>query len=125
MLSFATINGVDCQGITAETRITDLLALVTFYNPELGGINCDEDCSTFADLTAVDDEDYGHYAACPAELFGRSIELLGEIRYCGDTGGDIRVKYSSYYQAWVVQVDLLEKDHFWCNYCLVEWEVVR
>lgn len=104
--------------------ITEMPILVTWYDPALGGINCDEDCTTFADGTLVTPDDYGRVGACIPEWLGASITIadLGTFE-CRDTGPSIVIAYNEYYRGWVIHVDILhDKPPEW-NYQLYNWQL--
>ena len=63
---------------------------ISWYDPLLGGINCDSDCTTMASGTKVTEDRYGRSAACIAGWMGKTvvIEGLGEFT-CLDRGGAI------------------------------------
>ncbi len=63
---------------------------ISWYDPELGGINCAHPCDTMASGVKVTPERYGRTAACVPEWMGRTVVIpgLGEFE-CLDTGGAI------------------------------------
>lgn len=89
----------------------DLPLYLTWYDPAQGGINCDSDCSTFANGERVTEERYQDTVACPFEYVGYTFVIpgLGE-RVCRDTGGKIVIAYSEYYQSYVIHIDVLAKE---------------
>ena len=104
----------------------DLPAVVTWYDPSQGGINCNEDCTTVADGTKVTEDLYGVTAACDRRLLGRivKIEGIGTFR-CRDTGGMIEPTWSRHYQRWILYFDVMLHENPEWNYWLIEeWRVV-
>lgn len=63
---------------------------ISWYDPKLGGINCDHDCTTMASGVKVTPDRYGNTAACVREWMGAWIVMpgIGEFQ-CLDTGGAI------------------------------------
>lgn len=104
--------------------ITEMPLLVTWYDPNLGGINCDVDCSTFADNSPVTSLAYGQVAACIPEWLGAHLTITGlGTFHCRDTGGAITIAYNDYYKEWVIHVDVLEKQTPPWNYELRSWQL--
>ena len=97
-----------CGLLPIEFELEELPAIVSVYDPALGGINCDSDCTHFATGIDIGPQHYGNVAACPAELLGGSVSFagIGEF-YCLDTGGAIGRRWSSYYNREVVAFDIL------------------
>jgi len=121
---FLSLTGIPCQR-PQQPPFDQLPALITYYNPALGGINCDHDCTTVADGSIVTDASYGAWAACDASLLGVVVMLGGVGRVeCRDTGGMVRPFWSDYWRAWVLPFDLLAKEKPINNYGLVAWRVV-
>ena len=109
-----------------QPHYQDLPAVVTWYDPARGGINCNEDCTTVADGTKVTEELYGVTAACDQRLLGRIIKIgsIGEFR-CRDTGGMIKPTWSKHYQRWVLYFDIMLHENPEWNYWLFEdWRIV-
>lgn len=103
----------DC--IPPRPSIRELPLLVTWYNPAMGGLNCDGDCSHLS-LAPMHPAFYGRAAACPAEFVGLdftavvSHPAIGE-RACLDRGGAVVVEYRyvpGVGWLWLAVVDLLE-----------------
>jgi hypothetical protein len=90
--------------------VDPLPIVLSYYNPTLGGINCDSNCSVLADGTLWDESMSGNVAACLPEWLGYSIRLgvmgLGSVK-CRDVGGLIKPYYSRYHGRWVIPVDVL------------------
>lgn len=63
---------------------------ITVYDWGLGGINCDDDCSTTA-LTTTGDDILGWTAACPSAWLGHVtttvVTMWGESYWCVDSFG--------------------------------------
>lgn len=105
---------------TASAAVGDLPILLTWYNPQLGGINCDSDCSTMADGLGWGVGDYGRVAACLPDWLGGYVTVGGYRLKCRDTGGAIVVEFNEHYGRWVIHVDVLSQSAIPCNYCLYE-----
>lgn len=108
--------------------IEDLPIVVTYYYPDQGGVNCNQDCSILADNQPWDAGDYGNVAACPRELFYQHLEIQGfGTVHCRDTGPAVTVRWNDYWQQYVIHVDVLEEvgvDTY--NYWLFdEWRYVK
>ena len=75
---------------------------ISWYDPLLGGVNCDHDCSTMATGTKVTEDRYGRTAACIRDWTGKTVVIpeLGTFE-CLDRGGAI-VEHSEY-----IWIDLL------------------
>jgi hypothetical protein len=99
----------------------ELPAVMTWYDPSIGGINCDDDCNHVADGTLITEDLYGQIAACDRRLLGHNvtIEGVGTFR-CRDTGGMIRPMWSQYYQRWVLYFDIMLHESPEYNYWLFE-----
>lgn len=106
--------------MTLPVILERLPAVVTFYSPELGGINCDHDCSTIATGT-LEDWMYGEYMACHEDMLGMYVtfEGIGTWR-CMDTGPAITVAWSRYYNSTVLFFDALMHEEPEWNF--VKWE---
>ncbi len=118
-LLLATANGASCP-----PQLEDMKVLVTWYDPMLGGINCQEPCDVFADGTAVTESSYNVTAACIPEWMGRTIVIVGLGAFtCHDTGGGIVIEFNEYYQQYVIRLDVLSHEAIGCNYCLWDWEL--
>lgn len=110
--------------IPCPPPITEMPVLVTWYDPALGGINCDADCTTYADGTIVTPDDYGQVSACIPEWLGASITIDGIGTFaCRDTGSAIVVNYNEYYRGWVIHVDVLHEEPPDWNYQLRNWQL--
>ena len=97
-------------------------AVVMIYDPSLGGINCDNDCSTIA-TGPLEDWHYGSIAACDPSLLGAYVTLpgVGVVR-CMDTGSAVRVAYSEYWGEYVLYFDVMWKLEEWGR---PEWAGMR
>lgn len=98
----------DDPGVALRRRLP---IVTSWYNPELGGINCDPGggCSTFGGGALILPEHYGASAACLTEWRGRTVVIPGFGRFvCRDSGGAVK-------RAWergaghVIRVDVLSK----------------
>jgi len=86
----------------------DLPAIVSVYDPSIGGVNCDDDCSVTADGTKIAPNLYGTVAACDPRLLGSTVTFpgIGSFR-CIDTGSAIGERWSKYFDRRVVVFDLM------------------
>jgi len=108
---------------------TTLPALVSFYVPADGGINCDGDCSVLGDMTPVNECE--NCAACPLGMYWSWINLAGHEYQCRDHGSAVTVRYGERYTAdgfrtkWFIIFDVLAVDGIEPPnaYELVEWSV--
>lgn len=81
-----TLNFLDWQQKGNSTKPLK----ISWYDPALGGINCDHDCTTMASGVKVTEDRYGNTAACLREWLGAWVVIpgIGEFQ-CLDTGGAI------------------------------------
>ena len=86
-----------------------ILAQLTYYNPALGGINCDTDCLYVGTGNTVAGH-YGEYLACPLEFPRWTRFVITDSKYgladgtwwCADAGNMVVVREDG-----VVILDLL------------------
>ena len=107
-------------------------AIISMYDPALGGINCDDDCTTVA-MGKFDDYMYKVAGACPKELYGATVHFsyLGMELHCVDTGPAIEPTYFPQYGMCASYFDLLWPLHdepapdwamwWWNNWNVAEW----
>jgi len=121
--------GPDSQYCYVEDATT-LPLFLSRYDPTLGGINCDSDCSQIGDGTAV--TDCFRCMACPPGMYWSWLEFAGQQWQCRDEGGSVVPKYRTTYTAagfvtgWAIIVDLLTLGYVpEIAYELVEWEYVE
>ena len=90
-----------------ERELEDFPAVVTYYEPLLGGINCDGDCGTMA-TGPIEEWMYGEYMACHTDLLGAYVTFdgIGTFR-CMDTGGMMVPLWSQHYGEEVLYFDVL------------------
>lgn len=102
-----------------------LPVLITWYDPALGGVNCDSECGHFGDGTTVTADDYGVTAACLPEWRGATVNLPGIGSFlCRDSGSAIGARWNSYHQTDVIHVDLLLHSEPSYNYYLIyDWSL--
>jgi hypothetical protein len=87
---------------------------ITWYDPALGGINCNEDCTTIGSSTPLLDEHYGTVLACPIEFYGATFHIRGSKGGLADgewtclDGGSAMVVYDG-----VLRIDLLSRRPVW------------
>lgn len=123
LLLFFPIEEADvlmCEG-------TDYPAIVTVYDPALGGINCDEDCTTIA-TGPFEEWMYKEYAACDASLLGQYVYFpeIGIRTRCMDTGGAVHAMWSQRDQQCVLPFDILwplteEPVPYWNWWFIEDW----
>ncbi len=83
------------------------------YDPALGGINCDEDCTRTANGLLIQPEHYGTIAACHPSWMGCQVSFRNDYGEagpftCQDTGGALLApKYVSKLDDFVQYVDIL------------------
>ena len=105
----------------------DYPALLVVYDPRLGGINCDNDCSTVA-LGRLTDDMWFTSGACHPDLLGLTIYFPAidfEMR-CVDTGSMVTIAYNEHYQSMVVYFDVLWDSYNppeWNYWLLEDWEL--
>lgn len=101
----------------------------SYYDPSLGGTNCQEPCDYTGDLTHVDDC-YGVCLACPVGWYGNWIqfdEWIGRWQ-CRDHGGAIEPGYGRYFTqngwftGWVITVDFMTNEEPAFAYWLLDWQ---
>ncbi len=112
----------------------DYPAIMSVYDPSLGGVNCDGDCTTVA-TGLLENWMYEQAGACPAELLGATINFpaLDHALQCVDTGPAIRAGWSERDNQCVVYFDTLwhlEKEGeeilgapYWTWWYLEDWEI--
>lgn len=90
-----------------KPELTEYPAVVTYYEPLDGGINCDDDCTTMA-TGSIEEWMYGQYMACHVDLLGAYVTFdgIGTFR-CMDTGGMIDLRWSEHHNAMVLYFDVL------------------
>jgi hypothetical protein len=123
----ACISGHGCVGLNHP-------AILHAYDPGLGGINCDDDCTTVATGQLLDSM-YKTSGACPVELLGATVTFhdIGVEMKCVDTGGDIKPAWSERDEQCVVYFDMLwplevQDDiiiggPYWNHWFLPNWSV--
>jgi len=110
-----------------EPVITDYPAVLSIYDPDDGGINCDGDCTTVA-TGPLTPGMYFTSGACPMELLGATITFhdIDETMECVDTGGAIVVGWSPYYEQTVVYFDFMwdaDNPPEWAYWLIQDWSV--
>lgn len=132
-LAMMLMESIVCPGkYEPEPRpisLYDLPAIVVVYDPALGGINCDSDCTTIATGKLLP-EMYGVIAACHPDLLWRTVEIAGiGIYECLDTGGEIGVRWSDHFQRLVLYFDILYDIvnlgfPSWAGMLIEDWRIV-
>lgn len=118
-----TLNFLDWQSsaVMVATAKQDKPLKISWYDPALGGVNCDHDCSTMASGVKVTPDRYGNTAACIRAWMGKTVVIEGIGRFtCLDTGGAI-VEHPGF-----IWIDLMLKEPVVPFGTLVyEWELVE
>lgn len=103
--------------------------LMSLYDPELGGGNCDGDCGTVA-MGLFHESMYGVAGACDESLYGSTIYFpyLGLRFYCVDNGSAIETVFLPHFGECGTYFDVAwplhrESPPEWTMWSL-EWEVV-
>lgn len=107
--------------------LVDYPALMVIYDPKLGGINCDHDCSTVA-IGPLIEEMWFTSGACHPDLLGATVHfpLINFSMKCVDTGGLVTLAFNEYYEQDVVYFDVLwdaAAPPYWLYWLLEDWEV--
>jgi len=109
-------------------QLTDYPAVVMAYDPGLGGVNCDGDCSTIATGPLTQDM-YGTVAACHQDLLGQTVNLPGIGSFeCLDTGTAVRVHWNEHFQQMVLYFDVMkdlrnEDRPQWAGTLVTDWSL--
>ena len=104
----------------------------SWYDPQLGGINCYLDtCDHLGDGTPVATS-YGWAMACPAGMYGLTLEIEHAGQWtCRDHGGAVVPKYgrvfdgSQVVDTWYLTGDFLLQEPAAWSYMLLDWSVVE
>ena len=112
----------------APKTIFDFPALMVIYDPSLGGINCDNDCSTVA-LGPLTDDMWFKSGACHPDLLGYTVYFpaIDFTMTCVDTGSLVTIAYNQYYGRHVVYFDVMwdaGNPPTWLYWLLKDWEVI-
>lgn len=116
-LALAAVNGLDCTAVpaTPPPPIEELAIRLTVYDTALCMDNTPclqgNGDGYFASMVPVEAAWYGRMAACPSEIFGRTIEVMEMTLYCGDNFGFINgepVAAINYHDevGWYMHVDV-------------------
>ena len=109
-------------------------AIMSVYDPGLGGWNCDDDCTTVS-TGLLENWMYETAGACPMELLGATINFpaIDHALQCVDTGPAIKAGWSERDNQCVVYFDTLwhlEKEGevilgapYWAWWYLEDWEI--
>lgn len=108
--------------------IFDYPALMVFYDPSLGGINCDEDCTTVA-IGPLTEDMWFTSGACHPDLLGLTVYFpaIDFTMRCVDNGDDITVAFNEYYQEEVLYFDAMweaSNPPYWLYFLLDDWNVI-
>lgn len=112
----------------APKTIYDYPALMVIYDPSLGGINCDSDCSTVA-LGPLTDDMWFTSGACHPALLGLKIHFpaIDFTMRCVDTGSLVTIAFNQYYGRDVVYFDVMwdaGSPPTWLYWLLEDWNVL-
>ena len=118
---------VMCGGALVQP-VTNYPAVMVIYDPTIGGINCDEDCTTIATGPLLDEYWY-QAGACYPNLLGAEIyfPVIDFTMKCVDNGGKVTVLWNEYYQQEVVYFDVLwsaTNPPYWLYWLLDDWQVM-
>ena len=83
-LMLAAVNGLDCTAVPTRPNLA-----IEALCPEDSACLQGNGDGYFASMVPVDSQWYGSMAACPREIFGRSIAVMDLTLYCGDSFGFI------------------------------------
>ena len=116
-------------GPSPEPLLSSYPAVMVFYDPALGGINCDGDCTTVATGPFTADM-YKTSGACHPDLLGQTVYFpaIDLTMHCVDTGSLVTVAWNNYYQLTIIYFDVLwpaAEPPPWLYWLLNDWEVVR
>lgn len=115
------------QPPTPQPPQSKMPVLITAYQPGLGGINCNNDCSTVAIGLRTGDHLNGRAMACPTEWLGTrhpsgrwytSVIYFPESaglspRFCIDSFGSPTDRKPTLIESeWVIRLDLYESNPF-------------
>ena len=111
----------------APKTVFDYPAVMSIYDPKLGGINCDDDCSTVA-IGPLLAEYWNSAGACHPDLLGLTVTFpaIDLTMRCVDTGGLIDIAWSEHYQREVLYFDVLwdaSTPPDWVYWLLDDWRV--
>ena len=96
--------------------------LATWYNPALGGMNCDaeDSCHLLSDGLPWSNDDYGHVAACIPEWHYSTVVTSSGTWHCRDAGSAVIVRNHETF-GWVIHVDVLRPGPFpWGDINLIQ-----
>lgn len=120
------------DGIICTAHPYQIPIYASWYDPVLGGINCDNSCDHKA-LRQFHPAQYGNSAACPHDWIATTFEVMvtGERWYCDDRGGAIKLGWrpvwtaaTGRYFTWAWTVDFMidsTGDVPWWAYTLLDW----
>lgn len=127
-------------GNVGSTFTPDYPLRISWYDPSLGGTNCDHDCTTMASGDKVQSWIGGrggiYAAACPRSdgwHHGKRFELDGVIYECRDTGGWINCYQPGMYDPALKRqadsvycwVDLLNNSSYGYGNLAHNWSMIR
>jgi hypothetical protein len=90
----AMLSLIPLEMVTTNALLGDGLVpmVINTYDPTLGGINCDQDCTRMG-VTPIQDYHWDWAAACPVEWRGLEVVVPGVGRWsCWDSGGLIDLR---------------------------------
>lgn len=134
------VNGRSLNWLEYQPSVADYPLRISWYDPSLGGTNCDHDCTTMASGDKVASWIGGRggvmAAACPRSdgwHHGRRFEIDGVVYECRDTGGWINCYQPGMYdpalkrQADIAYcwVDLLNGSHYQYGSLSYNWGFVQ
>lgn len=129
----------ECQSfdsaLVCYVDVEDIPLYASWYDPTLGGINCDGTCEHKA-LRPFDVNQYGHTAACPHDWIGQTFSAVDQSWYCDDRGGAIKLGYRPVWTAdqgthyvWAWTIDFMlpasEPAPWWAYTLISDWNLNR
>ena len=94
-------------------ELSELPLLASWYNPSMGGMNCDLDdwCHVLADGLPWTPADYDHVAACIPEWHYATVVTVAGVWHCRDTGSAVVVRNHPVFGP-VIHIDILRPGPF-------------
>ena len=108
-------------------NISNYPAVMSIYDPSLGGINCDDDCSTVA-IGPLLEEYWRTAGACHPDLLGATVHFpaIDFSMKCVDTGPAVTVRWSRQHHEIVLFFDVMWPINdlpYWLYWKLEEWHI--
>lgn len=115
--------------LPSQPPLSSYPAVMVFYDPALGGINCDDDCSTVASGPFTTDM-YKTAGACHPDLLSLTVYFpaIDLTMHCVDTGSLVTVAWNNYYQRTIIYFDVLwpaAEPPPWLYWLIYDWRIIR